>query len=1080
MEWNRMRCSRWMVLVAAVALAFGCSDPEETDKDNQNQPDNGDVGVDAADVEDAGGDTGDVDIDDTGVDADDADVDDVDVADVDDVGEDADVDDGPVDGQGDNCPEISNPDQRDRSRDGIGDACDNFPYFHDPSNPESLDVIYEEDGGPNDDFWDANIEWMLDLPLRLEGAISEPGDIDFYSFSVDEPTTLLIHVEQLTSTSDLWPVMLVWEGMFESFLARSVVYADNQGESVVQDLHLPVAGEYHFVISDYHNLVEGGGGTGGDDYGYRISISEPPLPEPTPVATPVPRQIEPYDDRVASTYTVDVTEGDTLRVEATGAPRNQLSLLFPSIQFLDPDTGDVLAYTFEDNVEAEAMRNELTMKVGDLDEVLVVVESHAAIGDNDVVIDFEVFDKPDHLEPPEAPRHTRGDYLVWMNPTSWISSMIGPPIPEADDALAPDEDYFMMMTNPGDFFRVVAEPVEEGLLDPELTFGRFNYVNGDYSYFTWYDEVGADTVGDTTEISALITRDDQPESVLHVSHAGNAASPLPVGGPDYAYDLHVERLDWEQQAEPYEEFPVSIPVVLESGEQGLYDVDFEPGYEYEIEYSGSWWHQLQIVDTDTWEVVDSSSGATISHLARPDQQVVLAVRDEDGEPITDFDDVSIDISEEQSPQTVDAPDVIDGTLDDDTSSEVFLTSMSDGELLEVRTASSTGPAPEIELIGDDVDTMTSEEATTVAAEAGADTEVMIVVERATSANVEYSMSVQSVVPEAVDAPFETHATFDDELHGSWWSAEVDDNDYVVNLNGTSELDNPHWMAVVDAQTLELIVENDEGFAVFDGADVDSGEVYVVAADVDGPLDESTEFAISVAAVDAQTGDDSMTVEIIDGVRPAFVELEHEQAGLSMVEVDSGGGDDEPLHSVIIDMENHDIVATQLSSQPLTAVAKSSSRDLAAAVFAGTTDDQTLEADVDVDYRWADQAMMLDFDEATQSDPKIVDDWPAIYRGELNPAIDYYRGFASEMEADTRLWALTMPGDDTEPDDVDPQLYLVDPDGSDHRHDLDGGEGNFPALQGVDLDEEGQWTVELGSGDPEDLIDGEFVIYLLRR
>lgn len=1075
--------SRWMwrskvaMLTLVVGLAVGCSsDPEGgTDPDNQNQFDHDveDVGVDETGVDDVGP------AEDTGPDADpDAGLDaDVDAGDVEhDVDDDTDVDDGPVDGEGDNCPEISNPDQADRSRDGIGDACDNFPYYHDPSNPESVDVIYEEDGEPNDGFWDAYLDWNLDLPVVVEGGIDPAGDIDYYSITVDEPTTILVHVDQLTSSSDLWPVVIVMDGIFENFAFSSVIFADNQGESVVQDLHLPVAGEYHFIISDYNNLVEGGGGTGGADYGYRFYISTPPLPPSQHLTVPTPRQIEPYDDRVAATYTVDVSDGDTLKVEATGAPRNQLSLLFPSIQFLDADTGDVLAYTLEDHVETDSMRNELTLKVGDVDEVLVVVESHSAIGDNDVVIDVDVFDKPEHLEPPLEPRHEREDYLLWLRPGSFIESMIGPPIAVADDALGPDEDYFMMMTNPGDFFQLSVEPVQEGLLVPEVTIGRFT---GAGSYWTWHEGAGAFDPGQSDSLSALVTTDDHRDSIIQVVHANNHNNILPVGGPDYAYELHVESLDWEQEAEEYDEFPVTIPVVLEAGEQGVYDVDFKAGYDYSIDYNGNFSRRLHLVDTNTWESVDDTTGS-MGYFARPDEDVILAVRDDNGNPITDTAGIAVEITEGQGPEDINVPAVVDSQLDDNTSLEVYRADLSEGELLEVRTASSTGPAPEVELIGDSIESVENDAATMALARAEADSEVIIVVERATSADVEYSMGVHTVAPADVAAPHEDTGSFDDDMRGEWWQLELEEGGvYAINAAGESELATPHWVAAFDAETLEPIAESDDGFSVFDADSTDSQEVYVTVADADGPIDGSTDFAVSIASVDEQPYDGPEFVEFVDGVRPVFVELDHADAGLSTVEVVSDNDDGAVVRSDIIDPASLDVVATDTAEQPLAAVARSEAREFTAVIVPDATDGQSWEAEVEITHTSIDVAQSLDPDEATTSDPLVVDEWPAAYRGDLAD-IDVYRVFESELEDEDRLWVISMPGEGTSGTDAAPNMYLVAPDGFDYDWDFGSGEGNFPALEAVELDDDGIWTVEFGAGASDAFDSEEFVMYFLRR
>ncbi len=1070
LDW--IRRSGVVVSAMVLVLAVGCSDTGQgTDPDNQNQFDE-DVGVDDTGVDDVGppeevGPDADPDPDaDTGLDADVAQ----------DTEGDADADDdGPVDGEGDNCPEISNPDQADRSRDGIGDACANFPYFHDPTNPEYLEIIYEDEGLPNDDFWDAQQNWMLDVPLVIEGGIDPAGDIDYYSLSVDEPTTLLFHVEQLTSTSNLWPIVIVMGGFLENFEFGTVLYADNQGESLVQDVHLPIAGEYHFIISDYYNLTTGGGNTGGDDYGYRISVSAPPLPDALPLTYPTPRQLASYDDRVAATYTIDVSNGDALKVTATGAPRNQLSVMYPAIQFLDAHTGEVLAYTLEDQVETDAMRSELALKVGDVDEVLVVVEAHAALGENDLVMDFEVFDKPEHLETPDNPRQGREDHLLWMRPGSFIESMIGPPVPVADDALAPDVDYFMMMTNPGDFFRLSVEPIAPEQLMPEVAIGRFSAAG---SYWTWHEGGGASQAGDTDSLSALITGDDHRDSAIRVLHIPNTGNSLPVGGPNYRYELHVESLDWQEEAENHDQFPASIPVVLEAGEQGLYHVEFQPGYDYSISYNGNFNRRLEIVDTETWEVLESTTGST-GYFARPDQEVVLAVRDRNGDPIADTEGIIIDITEGQGPQDIDIPATVEGQLDATNSLDVFEATLSQGELVEVRTAATLGTAPQIDVIGESVNSVTSEDGTMALARAEDDGSVIVVVERSTTVDVEYTLGIHVVDPTEAEAPHEEVGSFDQDMKGQWWTVEVDDDEfYAINAAGRSAQDNEHRVGVFDAQSLEPVVESSDGFALFDAGEVESSEVLVTIADADGPIGENSDLAVSIAPVVVEPHQSSGSVEFIDGVRPVFIAMEHDDSGLSTAEAMPDAGDSAALRADIVEWSSLETVATETASEPLAAVARSGARDFVVAVIPDAVDGQNWEAQVEIELMGIDEALWLEAHEATMIEPLFVDTWPGAYRGDFDD-IDVYNVFEIDLEADSRLWVLAMPGANTSGTDASPHIFAMGP-GAEQHWNFDGGEGNFPALQAVPITSEGLWTVEFGSGVSNGFDSGEFVLYFLRR
>lgn len=1057
---------RWWVMAAAVALVLGCSSDPDDDPIvfNQGEDAGPDVGVDAGPTDD------DVGTDDVGGDA----------------GEDADAEEkedvepeGPVDGEGDNCPEISNPDQTDRSRDGVGDACAHFPFYHDPSNPEHVQILRQWDGMPADNFSDARDHWTLELPFMVEGVIGEPiedpevgsvdPNIDHYAIETDGPTTLLIHIEPDPA---LWPVLVVAsDALAEMPEHETVVVAPNRGEEEVRDVHLPVAGRYYIAVSDFENLT-GGSPTGGADYGYRLSVSSPPLPEAQSIALPAPRQVASYERREAAVFSVDVAGEDAIKVAASGAPRNQNSFVLPAIDILDADTGQTLAFTTNRQANQDSLRNELTAKLGDrVERVEVVVEGHTSLGDNDLVVDIDVFDKPEHLASFDDPRQEREDHLLWVEPDTEIASEIGPPRPVGDTTLEADEDYFLHMAEPGQLIRVVADPDEDSLLAPEIALGEMHP-----SWFnSWHQVRGGLEPGQAAAFTKLMTTDRWRDAAIRVVHRGNAASSLPVGGPKYGYRFAIETLDIDEATQRIDALPATVPVELDPGQQGLYDFPLEAGHRYHVDYDGPFGAQLDLIDTETWEIVETTR-EPISFVHRPDQDLIFGVRDRFGHGVDVEDGLEIAITEGVGPVAVDAPRVVEDRFDGQTEQKIFEVSADPEEIITARTSAPAagGQPPSVRITAPAAHTTQSDSGTMAAARAVEETSLHISVTHSGTGALDYELDVHTAKLEERQAPFEHIGTLGSEIAEKWWLLSVDEHTaYAVNATGSPPFGGSLDVGAYDPETLQPVGELDDGFGVFDSGERD--QIVVAVGDPSGLKENIVDYGLSVAPVEPiEIGEDGAVddVELVDGLRPAFVEFHHEGAGMSTLELSVPEG-----REAVARLANdaYEVFQNQTSQQPATAVARPGVRHWSGAAIPRGHDGETWTVDIDVGDVSADDAHVLSNTEATLTQPHNVEQWPAAFRGSLSALADP-RVFSAQMDAGSTVWILAMPAPAKAARMTDMELWLRDPSGFDYASDGRSGTGLFSTLEAVEIHETGLWYIDVerpffGFG------NGEFVLFM---
>lgn len=1061
----------------------------------EDPPDPSDTGTSGTDAGDAVVDTS-VDAGETGVDADEGD---------DGGGGDA-TEDGTTDGESDatdpddrdgdgvpneedNCPDTENPEQKDRDRDGVGDACDNFPYLHDPDNPEEMpSVVEDEEEAPNDTIQDAD-NYEFDAPATIEGSVGPlddgDGDFDYYVVEVEEPTGMLLRMEP--QQSSLWGAAQVAGLEARNANVTYTLIGGQTGNAAERELYLPAPGRYAILATDYRNYTSQQTDVGGESgFAYELSVSPVPLPEATEVDVPSEQQNQ-YEPKLR-VFRADVSGLNALSVEAEGVSVGDNSVHFPTVHLVDPDSGRTIGYTITTEVDQERQTVSLTSPLPPETDELLVIEDHGVrFGSTTSIVGLTEADVQSEFETINSPQDERVDDLVWLQPGKTFSGKIGQPRQESDESLAPDVDYYLLQTKPGQTLELTVEPTGEAKLQPKLELG--NYLarqNGSQFFYpqlrrpTPGHRVAApENPGESRRIQFLFNRRTAGEFALRVRHGPNEDADNPSGGEAYGYDISVE--EWDPAPKKLESIPGSIGGPVEPGGTSVFSFDAEQGDIVTVSAPRSgpgqflpWsrltrtsdWTQLSRLFFDTETRIFVSEGGTFWYDVRG-----LEGQGTGGDPF------SIQVARSQPNSAGSLPVSESGSFSGEESPEYFQFEVEAGAKVDVRVRAEES-SPEVEvrrLPSFEVVTSSPGQEVQFVAEEGGNYVATLAPDGSGAGSFTFgARNIESEASSLGGLPATESGTVDDAPFPDWYSMEVQEGSaYEVTLTNSGSDDFAPEVDVYDAGDLSPLESGGEGTFRF-RADAD-GRAFVAVSDARqrGNADFTYDLEARQLQSTSLTLGQTTSETLADGSDDMLFTFAGSSGGIE-VDVEASGAWTPDV--TLLDAETLQPIAEAENYRGVLRYATHESGDYALRVAArDTSRSESLSFEATVDERGASSGTSeTEPNDAADSAQKL-DSLPAVVSGSLGMSDDSDDYFSVDVQAGQRVWALAIPPPSASNPSLQPALHLLDPSGSQEDFAYINGPASYPALHASSADQTGTWQLRLEQRNSNQ--SGDYVLFV---
>ena len=1048
----------------ATGVAFGCGkDPSNNGGDGGSKGDGGsmrmaDAGVDGETSQSDGGDTS---TSDGGA-------------------PDGVADGGDTDGGGP-CKVMEKNTDVDRDRDGLRNSCDNFKFLnHGGDNPKKATTITEDESTvPNDDARSGEA-YGFELPVIIDGTvgpIEDDGDIDYYSFGIDEPTAILVHVE--AKTSDFWPGAVAFGYEFRNQNNQLVLFGDDKGESSERELFLPVPGKYTLAVTDVRNLQDDSqvADVGGKKkYKYRVHFSKVPLPK---AAEPgVPASESSSSNQRLNVYKVDASKLDGLELNATGVSVGMNSFLNPALAVYDPKNSRTLSYTIPEQVDSNTRKVSLTTKLDKSpDEVFVIESNISRFGKTSSKIELASATVDSEFETVQSPEDERADDLVWVQPGQSVDGSIGPPRTASGTSLSPDVDYFMLSAKRGQSFKVTVEPGDQSQLEPDVALGNYLTRQGGGSIFfdsRGHRVPGAQNSGDSRSVHFIFNSYSDGETAIRVRHAPNHGGGTPVGGSGYDYSVKVE---------PWSPKPVDIGMIPGQGQ-----TTFKPGGLGVFKFQAQQGKIVRVTPEDPsgvnlfargratrksdWRSVGRGTG-TLEFVADKGGTYWYDVRDSSGGG-TEGKNLTVQVGQRSLKEIKNLPTKINDMLMSGDDADYFKFAASKGDKLDFRAmASSFSPR---------IDVYTLPEFNRVAIGFGDETlhveksgDYAIRVSGSGSGSGSYTLGVQKIQPSGLGSvPISKSDKVDDEPFPDWYKFTASKGTvYEVNLAETGAMGFDARVDVFKGADLDRL-DGTSGSTVRFRPDF-NGDVYLAIYDGDQRGDPQYSYDVDVESVMVTQLTTGMATQgqLADGKDDALFTFSASPGAVD-VEVTSQGAWTPDVQ--LLDAEGLDPVSGVDTHDGLARHATPEKGEYA--VVVGAKDAMrsgplkfTVTART---HGMSGNTTEMESNDKLSSAQKLTT-FPAVVTGSLGNSGDEKDHYTVDLQSGQRFWAIAIPKTSSNQYNMRPEMTWYDPSGSQEEQNRYGGYGLWPAMHAEQPPTTGTWTIKLERQQMG--TSGDYVLYV---